>query len=100
AIELTGNDEARNGHQIRRAYIALGRIEIAKGNKKKGTELLNRAREMSNKHVQDSQTAVSSMAAMSGMGGGAAIAPMMVSKEEKHEMRVSFDDGDPTAEVD
>ena len=100
AIELTGNDEARNGHQIRRAYIALGRIEIAKGNKKKGTELLNRAREMSNKHVQDSQTAVSSMAAMSGMGGGAAIAPMMVSKEEKHEMRVSFDDVEPTAELD
>jgi len=100
AIELTGEDEARNGHQIRRAYIALGRIEVAKGNKKKGTELLNRAREMSNKHVQDSQTAVSSMAAMSGMGGGAAIAPVMVSKEEKNEMRISFDDVDPTAELD
>jgi tetratricopeptide (TPR) repeat protein len=100
AIELTGEDEARNGHQIRRAYIALGRIEVAKGNKKKGTELLNRAREMSNKHVQDSQTAVSSMAAMSGMGGGAAIAPVMVSKEEKNEMRMRFDDVDPTAELD
>jgi tetratricopeptide (TPR) repeat protein len=46
AIKLTGNDEARNDYQIRRAYFTLGRILIRKGLKDEGTRDVERSKEM------------------------------------------------------
>lgn len=40
AIELTGNDEARNNYQVRRAYFALGRILVSEGQREEGRRLL------------------------------------------------------------
>lgn len=40
AIELTGNDVARNNYQIRRVYAVLGRILISEGNRADGNALL------------------------------------------------------------
>ena len=40
AIALTGNDEARNHYQVRRAYFALGRLLIAQDAKVEGEKYL------------------------------------------------------------
>jgi tetratricopeptide (TPR) repeat protein len=48
AIELTGDDEARNNYQIRRAFFALGRILVISGRKEEGTKYLVLSRDMEN----------------------------------------------------
>lgn len=40
AIDLTGNDEARNNYQVRRAYFSLGRLLVAEGDRERGEALL------------------------------------------------------------
>jgi tetratricopeptide (TPR) repeat protein len=52
AIKLTGNDEARNDYQIRRAYFTLGRILLRKGIKDEGTRDVERSKEMETHLVQ------------------------------------------------
>jgi tetratricopeptide (TPR) repeat protein len=94
AIEITGKDESRNNFQIVRAYFTLGRMEMARGNKQNGSELLAKAKEMSSKKLSDSRQAIA------GMGGGAAVMPIEVSDEEKQELRAPREVVDPTAELD
>ena len=64
AITLTGQDEARNGYQVRRACLALGRILLSEGDRARGEELLAR-------YKLDEQAAVaaSGAAADGGMQG-------------------------------
>jgi tetratricopeptide (TPR) repeat protein len=73
AIQLTGQDEARNNYQIRRAYFTLGRILIRSGNKDEGTKLIQKSREMETKLVVDARQEILSareIAAETGAPGG------------------------------
>lgn len=44
AIALTGDDDARNNYQIRRAYFTLGRLLVAQGKHEEAAALLERYR--------------------------------------------------------
>jgi tetratricopeptide (TPR) repeat protein len=55
AIELTGDDKARNNYQIRRAYYVLGRICIQSGRKDEGVGYTRVFSEMQDKTMADSR---------------------------------------------
>jgi tetratricopeptide (TPR) repeat protein len=59
AVALTGSDQARNNFQIRRAYIALGRIEFIAGNRAESEKYIQLAREMSNRSLENSAQSIS-----------------------------------------
>ena len=69
AVDLTGNDQARANYQIRRAYIALGRILVNQGDKQAGDTYLKRARELSDKSLAVSSSAIAAEMADSGSVG-------------------------------
>jgi tetratricopeptide (TPR) repeat protein len=55
AIQLTGNDQARNNYQIRRAYYVLGRICIQSGRKEEGVGYTKIFSDMQDKTMADSR---------------------------------------------
>ncbi len=59
AVQLTGSDEGRNNFQIRRAYIALGRIEFIAGNRAEAEKYIQHAKEMSNRSLENSAASIS-----------------------------------------
>jgi len=67
AVELTGSDQARANYQIRRGYIVLGRLLVNKGNKQEGDVYLKKARELSDKSLAVSSSAIA--AEMADAGG-------------------------------
>jgi tetratricopeptide (TPR) repeat protein len=73
AVELTGSDQARANYQIRRAYIVLGRILVNEGDKPAGNEYLKKAREMSDKSLAVSSSAIASEMAEGGTGAPPAV---------------------------
>jgi tetratricopeptide (TPR) repeat protein len=76
AVELTGKDESRNNYQIRRAYIALGRMEFIAGNQPEAEKYIQHAKEMQNKSLANSADSISeTVGAGSGMQQGAAVLP-------------------------
>jgi tetratricopeptide (TPR) repeat protein len=58
AIELTGDDEARNNYQIRRVYAVLGRILINEGNHAEGDALLARYKRTEQQSIGNSTQAI------------------------------------------
>jgi len=68
AVDLTGSDQARANYQIRRAYIALGRILVNQGDKQAGDAYLKKARELSDKSLAVSSSAIAAEMADDGMG--------------------------------
>ena len=76
AVDLTGKDEARNNYQIRRAYIALGRMEFIAGNQQEAERYVRHAKDMQNKSLANSAESISeTVGAGSGMSQGAPILP-------------------------
>ncbi len=73
AVDLTGSDQARANYQIRRAYIVLGRILVNEGDKPAGNEYLKKAREMSDKSLAVSSSAIASEMAEGGTGAPPAV---------------------------
>ena len=73
ALELTGEDQARANYQIRRAYIALGRILVNQGDKPAGDVYLKKARELSDKSLALSSSAIAAEMAEEGMGSSPAV---------------------------
>jgi len=67
AVELTGSDQARANYQIRRGYIVLGRLLVNEGNKQEGDVYLKKARELSDKSLAVSSSAIA--AEMADAGG-------------------------------
>ena len=67
AVDLTGNDEPRNNYQIRRAYIALGRIHFMSGNKPEADKYIQRAKDVSNKSLENSAQSISETMSSGGM---------------------------------
>jgi tetratricopeptide (TPR) repeat protein len=73
AVELTGSDQARANYQIRRGYIVLGRLLVNEGNKQAGDEYLKKARELSDKSLAVSSSAIAAEMAEGGMGAPPAV---------------------------
>jgi tetratricopeptide (TPR) repeat protein len=73
AVELTGDDQARANYQIRRAYIALGRMFTTQGDKQAAEPYLKKARELSDKSLAASSSAIAAEMAEGGMGSPPAV---------------------------
>ena len=73
AIELTGTDQARANYQIRRGYIALGRILASEGNKQDAQVYLQKAKDLSAKSLALSSSAIASEMAEGGLDNGPAV---------------------------
>ncbi len=58
AIDLTGNDEARNNYQVRRAYFSLGRLLVAEGERERGEALLAKYKHAEQAAVAESGAAI------------------------------------------
>lgn len=100
AVELTGSDEARTNFQIRKAYIALGRILAASGRQAESEQFMERARDLQQKSLAVSQQKVASLAADSGVGMGAAIAPLEEAREDEKAGGFDMAQTDPSAPMD
>jgi tetratricopeptide (TPR) repeat protein len=74
AVELTGDDQARANYQIRRAYIALGRLSTTQGDKQAAEPYLKKARELSDKSLAVSSSAIAAEMAEGSVGSPAVIA--------------------------
>jgi tetratricopeptide (TPR) repeat protein len=73
AVDLTGADQGRANYQIRRAYIALGRILATQGDKPGGDAYMKKAREMSDKSLAASSSAIAAEMNEGGMGSSPAV---------------------------
>jgi tetratricopeptide (TPR) repeat protein len=73
AVALTGNDEARSHYQIRKAYIALGRILIQSGRREEATEWMQKARRVQQLGMNESQQSIAETFASAGVGMGAVL---------------------------
>jgi len=79
AIELTGDDEARNNYQIRRVYAVLGRLLVAEGNHAEGDALLEKYRKSEDRVLVNSANVIASAAADAdahSASGGAGAGPV------------------------
>jgi tetratricopeptide (TPR) repeat protein len=75
AIALTGDDQARNNYQIRRAYYVLGRICIQSGRKDEGVGYTKIFSEMQDKTMADSRANTPASKTQGTMGSGMAGEP-------------------------
>lgn len=97
SIELTGTDESRSHYQIRKAYIALGRLLIQDGRKDEGELYLDKARKVQQLGLAESKQTIASVFAADRSGMGA-VMPYL-SKEAEPES-ISEPTGDPAGELD
>ena len=96
AVELTGKDEARSNYQIRRAYIALGRMAFIAGNKEEADTWTQRARDLQNKSLANSAEFIAETMAAGGMQHAAGVMPQLKVPTAQSSMSAA----DPTAPVD
>lgn len=83
AVELTGTNEARASYQIRRAYVDLGRILASSGREQESEVYFDKARNLQNKIMQDTQQKVTSMVLSEGAGSMAAMVPLDKKQEDQ-----------------
>jgi tetratricopeptide (TPR) repeat protein len=98
AVELTGADEAQDNYQIRRAYVALGRIEFVEGNKEQSEKYMNKFREMQSKSLANSAEAIAETVDAGGMAAAPAVMPRVRIPEQN--VIAEAAPLDPTAHVD
>jgi tetratricopeptide (TPR) repeat protein len=77
AVELTGPDDAHNNYQIRKAYIALGRMEFTAGNKEKADKYVQHAKDLQNKALANSAESIAETMAAGGMQHAAGVMPQI-----------------------
>lgn len=75
AIELTGDDQARNNYQIRRAYYVLGRICYQSGRKEEASQYTKIFSDMQEKTMEDSRANTPASKMLGPMGSGMAAEP-------------------------
>jgi len=76
-VELTGEDQARNNFQIRRGYIALGRILVAEGKKEEADQYFTKAKALGAKSMELSSEAISSAVSEGGMHSSPGVMPSL-----------------------
>lgn len=99
AIELTGADESRGDYQIRRGYIALGRILLQTDRKPEAAKYFEKSRKLLQDALAFSQQTVSNtIASQGGEVGMGAVMPLVAKKLEQQAVSdVYF--GDPADQV-
>ena len=97
-VALTGNDESRNNYQIRRAYIALGRMEFMAGNQEAASRYIQHAKEMSNKALEGSAQSISATMSSGGMQHAPEVLPYI--KVPTQQFPEQTAPADPTVPVD
>lgn len=88
AIELTGADEARSHYQIRKAYVALGRILLQSGRKEEAAQWMAKARAVQQLGLQESQQTIAAVFSDAGVGMGA-VMPYISPEDEERSMAAS-----------
>jgi tetratricopeptide (TPR) repeat protein len=88
AIELTGTDESRSHYQIRKAYVALGRILIQSGRKEEAAQWMAKARAVQALGLQESQQTIAAVFSDAGVGMGA-VMPYISPEEEERSIAAS-----------
>jgi tetratricopeptide (TPR) repeat protein len=84
AIWITGNDESRSDYDIRRGYIALGRIAIAAGRKQEAEADFAKSRQLLDLALRASQQNVSSiLVSQGGTAGMGAVVPLLQKQQER-----------------
>jgi len=83
AIELTGQDEARSGYEIRRAYVDMSRILTRSGREQESESYITKARDLQNKTIKVSQQSTTNMVLSQGAGGMAAMVPLDKQQENQ-----------------
>jgi tetratricopeptide (TPR) repeat protein len=84
AIRITGNDESRSDYDIRRGYIALGRIDLATGRKQDAEADFAKSRQLLETALKASQQNVSSILASEGGNAGmGAVVPLLEKRQEQ-----------------
>ena len=100
AIQITGSDESRSDYDIRRGYIALGRIASASGRKQEAEEDFAKSRQLLYTALKASQQNVSSIiASQGGTAGMGAVVPLLEKRQEQEAISEGFT-GAVTDEVD
>ncbi len=98
-VELTGSDDARANYQVRRAYIALGRILANEGKKQEAAVYLQKAKDLSAKSMAVSSSAIASEMAESGTGASPAVISG-ISLPATELPQANSSSADPTAALD
>jgi tetratricopeptide (TPR) repeat protein len=100
AIELTGSDDSRSNYQIRRAYIDLGRILEISDRKEEAEKYLDKARDLQNRVLRNSQKDMAANYAVNGSESGAALVAPSAETEKAELAPTVAATTDPFAEVD
>jgi tetratricopeptide (TPR) repeat protein len=95
-IDLTGSEESRSHYQIRKAYIALGRILIQSGRKEEAAKWMAKARIVQQLGLVESQQTIAEVFSSSGVGMGA-VMPYISPENEQPAMPSQFVDA--TAQI-
>jgi tetratricopeptide (TPR) repeat protein len=98
AIELTNGDDARNFYQIRRAYIALGRIVVKQHKDAEATVMFDKARNLQELSLKQSQQHVSKILAAGGPAPMGAMVPLETKTTGGEAVRHMAED-DPAAKL-
>lgn len=100
AVELTGEEQDRNNFQIRRGYIALGRILIAEGKKDEAEQYLTKAKALGAKSMELSSEAISSAMSESGMKSSPGVLPGVAPPQSSNNRANQDTTVDPTERPD
>lgn len=92
AVELTGKNEAQGEYEIRRAYIALGRIEFMAGNTEQAKKYSEKVKDLKGKSMSED------IAEISGMGAPAA--PIPHANLPEKDLLADAGPVDPTAQLE
>jgi tetratricopeptide (TPR) repeat protein len=98
AIVLTGNDDARSNYQIRKAYIALGRILVQTDRRDEGVAMLEHAKKLQQASLVETQQSLSKFSSERGMISGA----VLLEQKAPDTLKATLNSGhvDATAAVD
>lgn len=100
AIQITGTNESRSDYDIRRGYIALGRIALAAGRKQEAEADFAKSRQLLEVALKASQQNISSiLASQGGTAGMGAVVPLLEKRQEQQGVTDGFA-GATTDQVD
>jgi tetratricopeptide (TPR) repeat protein len=99
AIDLTAGDDTRNFYQIRRAYIAMGRILARQHNEAQAAAMFNKARDLQELSLKESQQHVSKILASGGPAPMGAMVPLETKSTGAEAVRHIRDDDDLAAKL-
>ena len=99
-VELTGENQERNNFQIRRGYIALGRILVSEGKKEEADQYFTKAKALGAKSMELSSEAISSAMSEGGMHSSPGVMPSLAQPQNANSASQESAPVDPTERPD